>query len=192
MEDSPCIQVEYLQKPHLCQPECTDCPPLTDRKSTRLNSSHVRISYAVFCLKKKKKDPISCQFNRSADVSNGLESKHNPEADHSQSKTRSSLEVRSIRAVNHHNTILIDVMSLPLAYRWTQSTSSPLCTVVSHDMSHRVRSCLESAPHDASATRSVFFHALYLNSMLSFHFLYPIFRIAIPKLPPYPSIFRLP
>src|SRR5690625_5534839 len=27
-----------------------------DRKSTRLNSSHVAISYAVFCLKKKKKD----------------------------------------------------------------------------------------------------------------------------------------
>src|SRR5690606_39738777 len=27
---------------------------LTDRKSTRLNSSHVKISYAVFCLKKKK------------------------------------------------------------------------------------------------------------------------------------------
>src|SRR5690606_39588101 len=26
----------------------------TDRKSTRLNSSHVKISYAVFCLKKKK------------------------------------------------------------------------------------------------------------------------------------------
>src|SRR3989442_11765227 len=28
-----------------------------DRKSTRLNSSHVRISYAVFCLKKKKTPP---------------------------------------------------------------------------------------------------------------------------------------
>src|SRR5439155_20228639 len=28
---------------------------LADRKSTRLNSSHVAISYAVFCLKKKKK-----------------------------------------------------------------------------------------------------------------------------------------
>src|SRR5690606_39776991 len=27
---------------------------ITDRKSTRLNSSHVKISYAVFCLKKKK------------------------------------------------------------------------------------------------------------------------------------------
>src|SRR5471032_3420757 len=27
----------------------------TDRKSTRLNSSHITISYAVFCLKKKKK-----------------------------------------------------------------------------------------------------------------------------------------
>src|SRR3989442_9551017 len=30
----------------------------SDRKSTRLNSSHVRISYAVFCLKKKKKKLI--------------------------------------------------------------------------------------------------------------------------------------
>src|ERR1035441_8638195 len=30
-------------------------PGLPDRKSTRLNSSHLGISYAVFCLKKKKK-----------------------------------------------------------------------------------------------------------------------------------------
>src|SRR5205814_7469156 len=30
---------------------------LTDRKSTRLNSSHLGISYAVFCLKKKKNLP---------------------------------------------------------------------------------------------------------------------------------------
>src|SRR5690554_7730379 len=30
------------------------CWVALDRKSTRLNSSHVRISYAVFCLKKKK------------------------------------------------------------------------------------------------------------------------------------------
>src|SRR3989442_6285042 len=30
-----------------------------DRKSTRLNSSHVRISYAVFCLKKKTKDRVT-------------------------------------------------------------------------------------------------------------------------------------
>src|SRR3972149_3955707 len=29
-------------------------PTATDRKSTRLNSSHSQISYAVFCLKKKK------------------------------------------------------------------------------------------------------------------------------------------
>src|SRR5439155_21264002 len=32
--------------------------PRSDRKSTRLNSSHVAISYAVFCLKKKKKKKI--------------------------------------------------------------------------------------------------------------------------------------
>src|SRR5688572_31605887 len=31
---------------------------LTDRKSTRLNSSHSQISYAVFCLKKKKNKKI--------------------------------------------------------------------------------------------------------------------------------------
>src|SRR5437899_12047860 len=31
------------------------CANHTDRKSTRLNSSHLGISYAVFCLKKKKK-----------------------------------------------------------------------------------------------------------------------------------------
>src|SRR6266851_6754470 len=33
-------------------------PPRGDRKSTRLNSSHITISYAVFCLKKKKKNVI--------------------------------------------------------------------------------------------------------------------------------------
>src|SRR3989442_10595701 len=33
----------------------------SDRKSTRLNSSHVRISYAVFCLKKKKNHGHRCQ-----------------------------------------------------------------------------------------------------------------------------------
>ena len=34
-------------------PEPDISPEFSDRKSTRLNSSHVRISYAVFCLKKK-------------------------------------------------------------------------------------------------------------------------------------------
>src|SRR5438477_8600306 len=35
-----------------------------DRKSTRLNSSHMSISYAVFCLKKKKKKTISHNHNK--------------------------------------------------------------------------------------------------------------------------------
>src|SRR2546430_6764532 len=34
-----------------------------DRKSTRLNSSHSQISYAVFCLKKKKEDPATMTQN---------------------------------------------------------------------------------------------------------------------------------
>src|SRR2546430_4809964 len=40
--------------------------PLGDRKSTRLNSSHSQISYAVFCLKKKID---TCILTRSATVS---------------------------------------------------------------------------------------------------------------------------
>src|SRR3712207_8770789 len=36
-----------------------------DRKSTRLNSSHANISYAVFCLKKKKTGPTAQQKSRS-------------------------------------------------------------------------------------------------------------------------------
>src|SRR2546430_13445753 len=34
-----------------------------DRKSTRLNSSHSQISYAVFCLKKKKRQTHTTQYN---------------------------------------------------------------------------------------------------------------------------------
>src|SRR5258707_5677958 len=42
----------YVDPSYLC---IDDSPPL-DRKSTRLNSSHANISYAVFCLKKKKQN----------------------------------------------------------------------------------------------------------------------------------------
>src|SRR5438067_7250063 len=37
----------------------------SDRKSTRLNSSHVSISYAVFCLKKKNKHILACVYTMS-------------------------------------------------------------------------------------------------------------------------------
>src|SRR5690554_7271291 len=43
---------------------------LQDRKSTRLNSSHVRISYAVFCLKKKKNK----NMNSDHDINNHRDS----------------------------------------------------------------------------------------------------------------------
>src|SRR5438477_6367188 len=38
--------------------------PALDRKSTRLNSSHMSISYAVFCLKKKKKTNKTDTYNK--------------------------------------------------------------------------------------------------------------------------------
>src|SRR5690606_41705158 len=53
------LSVSYVLK-NLSETESTTEPvidyffdPVQDRKSTRLNSSHVKISYAVFCLKKK-------------------------------------------------------------------------------------------------------------------------------------------
>src|SRR3712207_7313268 len=48
--DDPVSQVHDLAVVRHHQRCCT---PLRDRKSTRLNSSHANISYAVFCLKKK-------------------------------------------------------------------------------------------------------------------------------------------
>src|SRR3712207_7455483 len=39
-----------------------------DRKSTRLNSSHANISYAVFCLKKKKTHKITKYLKNSIDI----------------------------------------------------------------------------------------------------------------------------
>src|SRR2546426_5905861 len=51
-------RLSSLQKSRLSRtllPPSGGCPLREDRKSTRLNSSHLVISYAVFCLKKKKK-----------------------------------------------------------------------------------------------------------------------------------------
>src|SRR2546427_3095787 len=47
-------------RPILMTTLCT----LLDRKSTRLNSSHSQISYAVFCLKKKKKNKQKNMFSK--------------------------------------------------------------------------------------------------------------------------------
>src|SRR5436305_10017914 len=50
-----------------------------DRKSTRLNSSHVRISYAVFCLKKKKNTQLTSSITPSLHVT----TKHTQNSDSS-------------------------------------------------------------------------------------------------------------
>src|SRR5256886_4838184 len=50
-----CLNLELLD--HF--PEIKDAMIAADRKSTRLNSSHSQISYAVFCLKKKKTSIIT-------------------------------------------------------------------------------------------------------------------------------------
>src|SRR5256885_17232111 len=50
-----CSNSVILVSCHSCRPNRNGELAARDRKSTRLNSSHLVISYAVFCLKKKKK-----------------------------------------------------------------------------------------------------------------------------------------
>src|SRR5699024_12054384 len=61
--DAGCIAMDARQKKSanaIKKPIIAELSALLeDRKSTRLNSSHVSISYAVFCLKKKKKKPLN-------------------------------------------------------------------------------------------------------------------------------------
>src|SRR5439155_20643125 len=47
-------EINRIAQHHLREVHIRNVPTQQDRKSTRLNSSHVAISYAVFCLKKKK------------------------------------------------------------------------------------------------------------------------------------------
>src|SRR5690625_6247283 len=57
LQDKGVIQVGFAnEKPYGYENDKGEITGASvDRKSTRLNSSHVAISYAVFCLKKKKK-----------------------------------------------------------------------------------------------------------------------------------------
>src|SRR2546430_7110956 len=48
-----------ISMPNCCVLFLLAIPTTRDRKSTRLNSSHSQISYAVFCLKKKTNNPLS-------------------------------------------------------------------------------------------------------------------------------------
>src|SRR5947209_15475654 len=62
--ERPCPRPSFRERPsHSHGPPRTSA---SDRKSTRLNSSHANISYAVFCLKKKKnshKDHITVRID---------------------------------------------------------------------------------------------------------------------------------
>src|SRR5947199_10255234 len=52
--NSPCSSAPSSKLVAICGKPASGSPLGKDRKSTRLNSSHLGISYAVFCLKKKK------------------------------------------------------------------------------------------------------------------------------------------
>src|SRR5256886_6501554 len=79
------------------------CKMILDRKSTRLNSSHSQISYAVFCLKKKKK-----RTNRSnLAQDNNICQRDRARVQHHQPS------VNRLRKL-HHMTLLADADSIAL------------------------------------------------------------------------------
>src|SRR5256885_10433281 len=76
-----------------------------DRKSTRLNSSHLVISYAVFCLKKKKRKisashirwPISCAITMHYSLSNTM---HHTNGKNTMAPSRVCSPLRRIKCIN--------------------------------------------------------------------------------------------
>src|SRR5437867_8926631 len=88
-----------LQRPSPARPK--------DRKSTRLNSSHRTISYAVFCLKKKNTSNGCCR-NRFANCCSQISHKGQPLSlsppptnQQKQAKTTSSLQLSSPKMERH-------------------------------------------------------------------------------------------
>src|SRR5438874_4960193 len=61
----PKAEIRSMRRSRVRLPQSFGRPLSQDRKSTRLNSSHVEISYAVFCLKKKKKTNRTTTIQRS-------------------------------------------------------------------------------------------------------------------------------
>src|SRR3712207_7238338 len=69
----------YIVYPVIEESEKTDLKAATtDRKSTRLNSSHANISYAVFCLKKKKHPPARSLLTRTLSCRRSSPHIHSP------------------------------------------------------------------------------------------------------------------
>src|SRR2546429_3627563 len=83
----------------------------SDRKSTRLNSSHGYISYAVFCLKKKKKYKdvkVKCSL-----CSKRLEQKLNRRIEYEKSKRARNINERERIHMTHKRRKVIMRLSLP-------------------------------------------------------------------------------
>src|SRR5262245_62538808 len=73
-----------------------------DRKSTRLNSSHLGISYAVFCLKKKKKKKAKTQKNKK-------NKKPHKQYNNTTDRTEIQTKPKSQQIISECNTPLYDI-----------------------------------------------------------------------------------
>src|SRR2546430_7137100 len=69
-----------------------------DRKSTRLNSSHSQISYAVFCLKKKKADEQALAGDPGADAQRAVDDLQGADADNGRRRQARHEQLHEIAA----------------------------------------------------------------------------------------------
>src|SRR5215469_12741074 len=132
---SPCRRNRRRCRPPPRAPACRS-PRRPDRKSTRLNSSHVEISYAVFCLKKKKK-PLS--YSLFIQKKNEIHSSH-------------------FVAVLRFLIVLFYYCPLLLCFFFNDTATTEIYTLSLHDAlpiwSPRRRACLISATTRTSSARA--------------------------------------
>src|SRR2546430_1420710 len=93
---SNCLASASVFAPMDVLPFSSGMQPAPDRKSTRLNSSHSQISYAVFCLKKKK------QVTKAILITSGG-AVYQPERIHLQVGTTNSVSLKSTISLNPHS-----------------------------------------------------------------------------------------
>src|SRR5256885_5633104 len=73
-----------------------------DRKSTRLNSSHLVISYAVFCLKKKKQQISQCNNKKRNNISNSGKYRYDKQLSKLSRNMRCFVESMSTHVILEH------------------------------------------------------------------------------------------
>src|ERR1035437_8122292 len=113
---------------------CTEDTGCIDRKSTRLNSSHANISYAAFCLKKKRQLSSGAQRLACARPLERTAAIDRPQASMEQPGGRSALDTEAAVQLFFNDTATTEIYTLSL------HDALPICRIVAvQGLDHRRR-----------------------------------------------------